>query len=379
MPHHPTVLHALIKQIPWDTFDSLVETHGSDRRVRRLSSRSQLIALLYGQLSGAQSLREIEAGLAAQAPRLSHLGARPPARSTLADANATRPAALFEALFGQMAAQAGRQARRAMGEGLRILDATRIALSPRAGAWARGPKGKASIKLHLVYEGRAQVPLEARTSGPRVNDITPAWAAEIRPGATYVFDLGYYSFDWWGALEARGCRFVTRLKAHTRTQELACHPLPAEAEELLSDRTVRLLSRHDAALRRDLREVVVRLESGKTLRLVTNDLEAPAREIADLYRARWQVELFFKWIKQKLKLRHFLGRSENALRCQIFVALIAYLLIRCAHRTQSAVPRLATFATLISLNLMHRRPITALTDPPPKPEYLSRQTEMIFA
>lgn len=230
--------------------------------------------------------------------------------------------------------------------------------------WADGPKGKASVKLHMVWEPGASVPLAARVTGPRVNDITPAKAARIVPGGTYVFDLGYYSFDWWSELHARSCRFVTRLKRHTHLQDIEERPVP-EGSAILAERTGRIATRSAAGLPMRLREIEVRIATGKVIRVVTNDLDSPAEEIAGLYRTRWQIELAFKWIKQNLKLRRFLGTSENAVRIQIFTALIAFLLIRMAHAAQSQVTRPTTFARLVTCNLMHRRPLNSLANPPP--------------
>ena len=185
---------------------------------------------------------------------------------------------------------------------------------------------------------------------------------------TYVFDLAYYDYAWWAKLDANGCRFVSRLKRNTRLQVSAELDVP-EGTDILSDR-IGLLPQRMARSRRNpfadpLREITVRISSGKTIRLVTNDLDAPADEIADLYKQRWQIELFFKWIKQNLKIHHFLGTSENAVRSQLFVAFIVYILLRAAQATQSAVTQLLVFARLIRLNLMHQRPIDTLKSPPP--------------
>jgi len=379
MRHHNTVFHDLTKHIPWNQFDRLVAVHGSDHRVRRLSCKSQFLALLYGQISGAQSLREIEAGLASHKARLYHLGAQEVARSTLSDANSTRPSALFEELFAHMARRAGRSLRRHLRDGMRILDATRIELSPLCGGWAKGAKSVRSIKVHVVYDPDVQAPVTALTSGPLVNDITPAKSLEIESGATYVFDLGYYSFDWWARLHAQDCRFVTRLKRHTSLRGTQPNPVAdgPDADHILADQTGFLPLPHGRDLSDPVREITVKIATGKVLRLITNDLNSTATEIAQLYKMRWQVELFFKWIKQKLKLSKFLGRSENAVRTQIFTALIAHLLLCLAHASQTVVPRLATFVRLVSLNLMHRRPITRLTEPPP-PDIKPGQTEMAW-
>jgi len=376
MRHHNSVFHELQKHVPWDMFERLVDKHKADRRVRRLTTKSQFLALLFGQLSGAVSLREIEAGLTSQSARLYHVGGRCVARSTLADANARRPAALFSDLFAHMTANASRRTRRHIRDAVRILDATRIELSSLSGGWLDTVNGHRAVKLHVVHEPRGDIPLRAAVTGQKVNDIIPARAMEIEPGMTYVFDLAYYDFAWWAELDARGCRFVSRLKSNTRLDVLDEYAVP-EGGDVLSDR-IGLLPQRMARSRRNpcadpVREITVRIATGKIIRLVTNDLDAPADEIADLYRSRWQIELFFKWIKQNLKIRHFLGASENAVRIQIFVALIAYILLRMAQATQQAVTQPLAFARLVRLNLMHRRPINALKIPPPPPKRDHRQ------
>jgi hypothetical protein len=379
MRHENSVFHSLTKHIPWPVFDRLVRDHRADFRVRRLDTRSQFLALLFGQLAGAASLREIEAGLASHQARLYHLGARRPARSTLADANAARPWPLFADLFAHMAGRAGRTTRRRMAPATRILDATTVRLSGLSAGWARFSAHHCAAKLHLVYDPDARMPLSAVVTPDSVNDITPAKATRIEAGATYVFDLAYYDYGWWARLDAAGCRIVTRLKRNTPLAVVAELPV-AEGSAVLSDR-IGNLPRRQARNRANpfqgpVREIAVRTPKGKLLRLATNDLDAPAEQIAELYKQRWQIELFFKWIKQNLRIRHFLGTSENAVRIQLFVALIAYLLIRSAQTAQTAVKQPLAFARLIRLNLMHRRTITALDQPyqPPPPD--SRQINL---
>jgi hypothetical protein len=368
MRHQNSVFHELTKHLPWGEFDRLVEQHGSDRRVRRLDSRSQLLAMLFAQLAGAPSLRAVEDGLASQRARLYHLGAAPVARSTLSDANARRPAALFRDLFGIMVGRAARPVRRRMRDAVRILDATRLPLSGPGAAWATDPSGAAAAKVHLVYDPDPGLPVAAALTPATVNDITPATALEPEPGTTYVFDLAYYSFEWWARLDAARCRFVTRLKTNTPLRGAVERSVPPGAA-VLADRIGRLPDRLARNKRnpfdRPIREVTVQITGGRRLRLATNDLDAPAEEIAALYRERWAIELFFKWIKQNLKIRHFLGTSRNAVAIQVYVALIAYLLLALAHRAQAEVPTLLAFTRLVKLNLMQRRPIRHLAGPPP--------------
>ena len=191
----------------------------------------------------------------------------------------------------------------------------------------------------------------------------------IEPGATYVFDLGYYDYAWWAKLDAEGCRIVTRFKRPTPLAGAVERPV-AEGGTVRSDRIGRLPARQ-AANRKNpfsakVREVCVTIETGKVLRILSNDLEASAEEIAALYKRRWGIELFFRWVKQTLKIRSFLGTSENAVRIQIATALIAYLLLHLAHAAHKTPISPLTFARLIRTNLMHYRRIDQLLEPEPQ-------------
>ncbi len=379
MQHENSVFHQLTKTIPWHLFDQLVDKHKSDFRVRRLDSKSQFLALLFGQLSGAKSLREIEAGLKSHQARLYHVGAKCAARSTLADANAKRPWALFGDLFAHMAANANRSTRRKMGDAVRILDATTVSLSNLSIDWARCRNNGSAIKVHMVYDPDNCTPCKAVITPENVNDITPAKALLLEPGSTYVFDLGYYCYAWWAELDTNNCRFVTRLKRNTPITEIKQLAVQ-QGSDVLSD-TIGYLPKRQSYSRKNpmakpVREITVRISTGKIIRLVTNDLLAPARDIANLYKQRWQIELFFKWIKQNLKIKHFLGTSQNAVRIQLFVALIAYLLLRRAHENQRAIKQHVTFMRLIRLNIMHIRPINTLNKPPTKPPKNTKQLTM---
>jgi hypothetical protein len=371
--HQNTVFHGLLKQIPWAAFDRLVEQHRADAGVRRLTTKSQFLALLYGQLSGASSLREIVAGLHSHRARLYHLAARPAQRSTLADANAHRPPEVFGELFALMVGQANRHLRRALGDTVYLIDSSGLRLDRRSADWARFSDAACGAKVHVIYDPDADRPIHAVVTAANVNDITPAKAMPIVAGATYVFDLGYYDFGWWAKLDEAQCRIVTRFKSNTPfhpVEELPVPPPQPGSAVILSDRIGHLPQRqsnnrpnpfHDP-----VREVRLQLDSGKVLRILSNDLDATAREIADLYKRRWAIELFFRWIKQTLKIRHFLGTSENAVRIQIAVALIAFLLLRMAQAAQHAIAGPLAFAGLVRANLMHRRRLDRLleTEPP---------------
>ena len=368
MRHYNSVFHDLLKRVPWSVFDRLVCEQGSDKHVRRLSSRQQFIALLYGQLSGASSLREIVGGLESHAARLYHLGGRPVARSTLADANAQRPAELFCQLFAELVGHAQRGLRRKLGAATYLIDATSLHLGGMGSQWAHYASKPCGVKAHVIYDADAERPIYAAVTPARVSDITAARDMPVEPGATYVFDLAYYDFAWWAQLEAAGCRIVTRFKRNTPLTVTAENDLP-KGSDILSDR-IGLLPQRQARNRRNpfsdpVREVTLKSNSGKLLRILSNDLDAPAQEIADLYKRRWAIELFFRWVKQTLKIRHFLGNSENAVRIQIAVALIAYLLLHMALAAQKTVKGPQAFARLVRANLMHRKRIDRLLEPEP--------------
>ena len=364
MRHHNSVFHAMLKHVPWDRFKELVDRHGADARVRRLTSKSQFVALLYGQLAGASSLREIEAALASHAVRLYHIGAKAPKRSTLADANGLRPAALFGDLFATLLAQAHRGLRRTLADTVHLIDSTGLRLSGRSADWARFSANVCGAKLHVVYDPDADRPIYAAVTAANVNDITAAQAMPIEPGATYVIDLGYQDYAWWAKLDAAGCRIVTRLR---KSAPLTIVEERAVPEGVLSDRIGFLRARQMYSRRNPMgdpvREVRVTTDTGKELRILSNDLDASAQEIADLYKRRWAIELFFRWVKQTLKIRTFLGTSENAVRIQIAVALIAFLLLRLAQATQTAIKSPLAFARLVRTNLMHLRHLHDMREP----------------
>lgn len=184
MRHHNSVFHAMLKHVPWGVFETLVERHGADARVRQLTTRSQLVALLYGQLSGATSLREITDALASHEARLYHLGVAPPKRSTLSDANALRPAALFGELLGALMAQAHRGLRRKLADATYLIDSTGLRLDARSAKWARFSAEVCGAKLHVIHDPDADQPIYAALTPARVNDITAAKAMPIEPGAT---------------------------------------------------------------------------------------------------------------------------------------------------------------------------------------------------
>jgi hypothetical protein len=366
--HQNSVFHTVLKHLPLGELERLIEAHGADARQRGFTTKTHIAALIYGQLSGATSLREIEAGLGSHAARLYHLGVGDVCRSSLADANAHRPSAVFSDLLAAMMTWAHRGLRRKLDGVTYLIDSTSLALTARSATWARFSAEVCGAKAHIVYDPDADQPVYCAVSAANVNDITAAKAMPIAAGATYVFDLGYYDYAWWAELDAKGCRLVTRLKRNTPLTISETRAVP-RGGNVLADRIGYLPARQAKnrknPFQKKAREVQVTIETGKVLRILTNDLDAPAQTIADLYKRRWAIELFFRWVKQTLKITRFLGTSENAIRIQIAVALITFLLLRAAQATQTTVSSPLAFARLIRANLMHRRDLTALLQPPP--------------
>ena len=367
MLHQNSVFHSLLKLVPWHKLERSVEKHGADEGTRKLTTKRHLTALLYGQFSGAIGLREIVSGMASHEARLYHLGAVAVKRSTMSDANRDRPWQVFSELFNEMLGQVHRGLRRAAGDAVLLIDSTSVRLSSLSRDWATFSTNVYGAKAHIIYDPTADRPVYFAVTPANVNDITAAQAMPIEAGATYVYDLGYYDYRWWAQLDDAGCRFVTRLKKNTPFTLVRENRAPSNSNiisDCIGHLPARLAASRKNPLQVPVREIRVVIETGKMLRIVTNDLDAPAQEIADIYKQRWQIELFFRWIKQTLRIKRFIGVCENAVRIQIAVALIAFILLRLAQAGQKAVRSSLDFARLVRINLMHRRPLDRLLEPP---------------
>jgi IS4 transposase len=305
MLHQNSVFHSLLKYVPWNGLEQVVEKYRADDLARKLKTKRHLIALLYGQMSGATSLREIVTGMESHATRLYHLGATPVKRSTVSDANRARPWQVFSDLFTLMLKQAHPGLRRANKDAVRLIDSTSIRLSNLSADWAQFSAGVCGVKAHIIYDPNADRPIYFAVTPSNVNDITAAKAMPIEPGGTYVYDLGFYDYAWWARIDEAGSRFVTRLKKNTPLAVVHENNI-AEIGNVVSDRIgflpARLAKSRKNPLQIAVREIRVIIETGKILRIVTNDLDAPAEEIAALYKQRWQIELFFRWVKQTLRI-----------------------------------------------------------------------------
>lgn len=362
MQYHATIFAQLLKGLPRGRFESIAKMHHKGRKKRTLSDWGHFVAMLFAQASGTRSLRDLERVSERQASVLQHLGIAGIKRTTLADANASRPCAVFEDVARELAGQL-------IGRGsidiVRLIDATQIFAGHKSDAWTHS----GGIKLHMMYELGSERPVCFAVTPSNVNDITMAHVMPIEPATTYVFDKAYYHFAFWAKIDAAGSRFVTRLKRNSPAHVIAERPVPPSSS-ILRDATVmlndRLMSARANPIAKPLRLIEVEITGKRRIILISNDLISDAEVIADLYKKRWQIELFFKWIKQNLKLGHFMGASRNAIIIQIMAALIVYMLLRLAQLQAKTKLGLQAIARLSANLLLARRPITDIFKPPPK-------------
>jgi putative transposase len=332
-----TTFNELLKGLPRGSFDKLVEKHNANKYSKRFGHWDHLIAMLYAQLSGTTGLRPLETAFNGHAAHHYHLGTGPIKRTTLADANEKRADTVFSETATWLMGQVSRQLRKESNELMFLLDSTSITLKGREfERWTPQNKTRRTqgIKLHIVLESLSHTPAWQRFSAANVNDVELARELTLEEGALYVFDKGYCDYNWWNRIDKAGARFVTRFKKNASLVVCEERDIPEnERNIVMQDQLVTFKSRRPGGKRVNLyskplrRITVVRHDKPTPLVLSTNDLKASALEIAQRYKDRWAIELFFKWIKQHLKIKKFLGRTENAVRIQILTALISYLLV----------------------------------------------------
>ncbi len=366
MKHTNSIFHQLLQFLPRQRFQSVVDRHNGDHRTRSLTCWDQLVALLFAQLSGRKSLRDLVDTFNSKQAHHYHLGTRAICRSSLADANSKRPAAIFQETFFYLLDQVRqRLPRKDAQEMVRLIDSTTIDLNLNQFEWAKFRSTKAGIKLHTVYDPHAETPVFFEMTVAKTNDCKALGSLPMLSNTTYVVDRAYNDYRWYYSLQQQGSTFVGRMKTNARYEVIETRD--ALGDGIVGDETIHLTAKK---ARRDcpipLRRVTfVREEDQKQLVFITNDLERTAVEIAALYKQRWQIELFFKWIKQNLKIKCFLGRSENAVLIQVLAAMIAYLLLKLIQLSNYCASSLQKIGQLVSVNLTSRRLISKLLHPDP--------------
>jgi hypothetical protein len=363
-----SVFHQILKLIPRTEFQQLADRHGSDRRSKGFSSWAQFVAMIFCQLGRVQSLREIEQGLASAEGRLQQLGVDSAAkRTTLAYANAHRPWQLYQDVFQSLYARCHAIAPKhkfRFRSPLLSLDASTIDLCAAIFDWAKYKRTKGAVKLHLLLDHDGHLPRYAVITEGKTSDIEVARQLELPSGSIVVFDRGYNDHLWFTELTLLNVGFVTRMKEATFYEVLENRPPQGKGvvrDQIITIRTQQPeLDQHPVRLRR----IEFVSPEGKAYVFLTNRLDLAAATIAEIYRQRWQIELFFKAIKQNLKIKTFVGTSENALHIQIWTGLIAILMLRFLQLSSSWGWSMSNLVAMIRLNLFTYRDLHKWLDAP---------------
>jgi hypothetical protein len=367
-----SIFAQIMKFFPRTVFDAAVRKHGAEKHAKGMTCWSQFIALMFCQLGGARSLREIIGGLAASEGKLRHLGVNSaPCRSTLAYANQHRPWQLYRTLFEQLVEVCRLEARSKRRKfrfhhPLLSLDSTVIPLCLAVFNWAAYTRTKGAVKVHTVLDHRSFLPCFAVMTDGKTPDIKVARGLKFEAGTILIMDRGYEDHRWWERLTQEGVFFVTRLKDSTVYGLAGRRPKPADP--ILRDEVIELNQKKGMKGRLRLRRIEVWLEEKQTtIVFVTNNFKLAASTIAAIYRDRWQIELLFKAIKQSLRIKTFIGTSENAVQTQIWAALIAMVLLRYLQLRSTWKWSLSNLAALLRYQLFVYRDLWAWINQPFRP------------
>ena len=366
------VFAQLMEHLPWQTFRRIVERYDGDHRVRDFSCANQYRCMAFAQLTYRESLRDIEICLRAHSAKLYHLGIRGTvAKSTLADANESRD----WRIYAEFAQHLIRIARRLyvdepfgvdLKETVYALDSTTIDLCLTLFPWAPFRSTKAAIKLHTLIDLRGNIPSFIHISDGKLHDVNVLDELLPEPGAFYVMDRGYLDFERLHRLHLAGAFFVTRAKSNLKAQRRYSRPVD-RATGLICDQTITLTVFYSkTGYPEALRRIRFKTDEGKTLVFLTNNFALPAFTITELYRCRWQVELFFKWIKQHLRIKSFFGTSENAVKTQVWIAVSVYVLAAIVKKRLGLDASLYETLQILNLTMFETTPLHQLLrlDPP---------------
>jgi Domain of unknown function (DUF4372)/Transposase DDE domain len=356
-----TLFAQLMDFLPWSTFDRIVARYDGNRAVRKLPCAAQYQIMAFAQLTYRESLRDIEACLSAQTAKLYHMGLREPVRrSTLADANESRDWRIYAEFAQRLIAQARRlYANESLGMDLTntvyALDSTTIDLCMSVFPWARFRSTKSAVKMHTLLDLRGNIPSFIHISDGKLHDVHALDMLIPEPGAIYVMDRGYIDFARLHALHQAGAFFVTRAKSNLNAHRVYS-ATTERGDGVIADQTIAL---DGARTSQDypvhLRRIRFRdPETAKTLIFLTNQAALPALTICDLYKSRWQVELFFKWIKQHLRIKRFYGTSENAVKTQIWIAVSVYVLVAIVRKRLNLEASLYTLLQVFSMTVFEK-------------------------
>ena len=375
-----SVFGQILKLFPRTEFEQLVRETKAERHARGFTCWQQFVAMLFCQLGKAQSLREICQGLASVEGKLNHLGIEEaPNKSTLAYANAHRPWQLYQRVFEQLfqrCRQIAPKHRLRFKNPLLSIDATVIELCASLFDWAHYKQTKGAVKLHMILDHNGLLPSFCHITEARKYDVTVAREWDFPAGTIIVFDRGYIDFRWFRSLDDRGIFFVTRLKARTRYSVVEERSVPQRGG-VLRDALIRLTSRQlKGGSSPFLRLVEYRAQDGRTYEYLTNHLNFGPTTIAAIYEQRWQIESFFKAIKQNLRIKTFVGTSANALHIQVWTALIAILTLRYLKLRSTFGWALSNLLAMLRFNLFAYRDLWSWINDPFSPPPLPQPTQL---
>lgn len=371
MAHNNTIFAQLLQLVSRHDFEKLANQHHQGQKLRKMNRWSQFTALLLGQVSQRISLRDICNNLAVQSSKLYHLGCVEVTRSSLSRVNEKQPYTLYESLFykllGRCQAKAPKHRFRFKNK-LISLDASTIDLCLSVFPWADFRRSKGGIKLHVGLDHSGYLPQFVQISEAKKHEVNLARCLNFSKGSIVVFDRGYVDYSWYKQLNDKNIFFVTRLKKNA-DYRVVQRRVVNKSQGVICDQTIHLdgfyaIKDCEIALRRiRYRDA----QTGKQYVFLTNHFNLSAKTIADIYKARWQIETFFKWIKQNLKIKTFLGTSKNAVLTQIWVAMCVYLLLAFINFSSKLGISLQTMLRVLQLNLFERRALIDIFTLKPKP------------
>ncbi len=359
-----TIFAQLMDLVPLPEFRRCVDRYQGDYKIQSFSSLDQFLCLAFAQLTYRESLRDIEACLRVQQPKLYHMGFRGRvSRSTLAYANEHRDWRIFGD-FAQGLIRTARELYRGEPLGIEFadtvyaFDSTTIDLCLALFPWARFRRHKSAVKLHTLLDVRARIPANVYVTGGQVHDVNILDQLLLEPGAFYLLDRGYVDFARLYTLTQACAFFVTRAKANAQFYRRCSHPVD-KSTGVRSDQTILLTGPKTSLLYPNPLRRIHYFDAEKDLRLIflTNNFPLPALIIAQLYRARWRVELFFRWIKQHLRIKAFYGTSENAVKTQVWIAVSIYVLVAILKKRLALDLNLYTILQILSTSLFEKTPI----------------------
>lgn len=376
------VFAQFLNLLPRYDFQRIVNKYNGDYRTKHFKCWNQMACMIFAHIRQEDSLRDIDITLNAHADKLYHMGIQQCPKSTLADANERRDYRIYEELAKLLMQRARREY---AGTDLAIdvdnavyaLDASTIDLTLSLFPWAKFRKTKGAIKLHAMIDLRGNIPAFLTITDGKVHDVKAAPLIPIEPAGIYVVDRAYIDFDWLRAIDETDAFFVTRLKTSIRWTRVVSHPVN-KALGLRSDQEILLFSKQSKAkYPKRLRRVSFRDETqNRTLVFLTNNFTLSAETIAALYKARWEIELFFKWIKQNLKVKSFYGTSSNAVKTQIWIAMIVYLILAILKERYLLQSSLSQLLHFLEVNLFETKPLISISRTNPRKTYRKGEDDL---